>query len=102
MPDVQLTVLKWSRNHISDSGGNPGNVTLAGQSAGAIPIRYLCLNHDNEGLFQRILMMSGAGLFPKSALPDYSRLNASSLTMQYSLSFFPDTCSCFCSFGFYI
>ncbi|MBE6122367.1 MAG: carboxylesterase/lipase family protein [Erysipelotrichaceae bacterium] len=67
--DDQLAALKWVRNHIADFGGDPENITLAGQSAGAISIQYLCLNHDNEGLFQRVLMMSGAGLFPKFALP---------------------------------
>ena len=40
-----------------------------GQSAGAISIQYLCLNSENQGLFRHIVMMSGAGLFPKFSLP---------------------------------
>ncbi|MBR2806631.1 MAG: carboxylesterase/lipase family protein [Oscillospiraceae bacterium] len=67
--DDQLTAVKWVRRHISGFGGDPDNITLLGQSAGAISIQYMCLNKDNAGLFRRAAMMSGAGLFPKFSLP---------------------------------
>lgn len=67
--DDQLTALKWVKRHIADFGGDSENITVCGQSAGAMSIQYLCLNHDNAGLFRRVLMMSGAGLFPKFASP---------------------------------
>ena len=67
--DDQLTALRWVRAHIADFGGDPDNITLLGQSAGAISIQYLCLNPANAGLFRRAAMMSGAGLFPRFALP---------------------------------
>ena len=67
--DDQLTAIKWVKKHIKDFGGDPDNITLMGQSAGAISIQYLCLNHANEGLFKRVVMMSGGGMFPKFALP---------------------------------
>ena len=67
--DDQLCAIRWVKAHIRDFGGDPDNITLMGQSAGAISIQYLCLNHDNEGLFRRVVMMSGAGLFPKFSLP---------------------------------
>lgn len=67
--DDQLTAVRWVKKHIADFGGDPENITLMGQSAGAISIQYLCLNHENEGLFQRAIMMSGGGMFPKFALP---------------------------------
>ena len=67
--DDQLTAIKWVKNNISDFGGDPDNITLMGQSAGAISIQYLCLNEDNDGLFKRVIMMSGGGLFPKFSLP---------------------------------
>ena len=67
--DDQLQAIRWVRKHIAEFGGDHDNITLMGQSAGAISIQYLCLNHDNEGLFQRAVMMSGAGQFPKYALP---------------------------------
>ena len=67
--DDQLTAIRWVSAHIKDFGGDPENITLMGQSAGAISIQYLCLNHDLKGLFRRAFMMSGAGLFPKFSLP---------------------------------
>ena len=67
--DDQLTAIRWVRAHIAGFGGDPDNLTLLGQSAGAISIQYLCLNPANAGLFRRAAMMSGAGLFPRFALP---------------------------------
>ena len=67
--DDQLCAIRWVKQHVKDFGGDPDNITLMGQSAGAISIQYLCLNHDLEGLFRRAVMMSGAGLFPKFSLP---------------------------------
>ena len=67
--DDQLTAVKWVKAHISDFGGDPENITILGQSAGAISIQYLCLDHNSEGLFKRAAMMSGGGMFPKFALP---------------------------------
>ena len=67
--DDQLTAIKWIKAHISDFGGDAKNITVAGQSAGAISIQYLCLNHKNEGLFKNAFMISGGGKFPDFALP---------------------------------
>ena len=67
--DDQRTAIRWVKKHIPDFGGDPENITLVGQSAGAISIQYLCLNPDNHGLFQRAVMMSGGGQFPKFSLP---------------------------------
>ena len=67
--DDQLTAIRWVKAHIRDFGGDGENITLLGQSAGAISIQYLCLNPANKGLFRRAAMLSGGGLFPKFALP---------------------------------
>ena len=67
--DDQLTAIRWVKAHIADFGGDPDNITLCGQSAGAISIQYLCLNPANSGLFRRAIMMSGGGMFPRFALP---------------------------------
>ena len=67
--DDQLVALRWVREHISAFGGDPDNVILMGQSAGAISVQYLCLNPAHRGLFRRAVMMSGGGLFPRFALP---------------------------------
>ena len=67
--DDQFTAINWVKSHIADFGGDPGNITLAGQSAGAMSVQYLCLNEKCRGLFKRAIMFSGAGLFPKFSLP---------------------------------
>ena len=67
--DDQLQAVRWVRKHIHEFGGDSDHLTLMGQSAGAISIQYLCLNNDLEGLFDKAVMMSGAGMFPKFALP---------------------------------
>lgn len=67
--DDQLQAVRWVKEHIREFGGDGDNITIMGQSAGAISVQYLCLNHDNEGLFKRAVMMSGGGMFPKFALP---------------------------------
>ncbi len=67
--DDQLAALRWVRKHISEFGGDPENITLMGQSAGAISVQYLSLMPENKGLFRRAVMMSGAGKFPDFALP---------------------------------
>ena len=59
--DDQLTAVRWVKAHIADFGGDGENITLLGQSAGAISIQDLCLNPDHKGLFQRAAMMSGGG-----------------------------------------
>ncbi|MBQ9265983.1 MAG: carboxylesterase family protein [Bacilli bacterium] len=72
--DDILVSFKWVKHHIADFGGDPNNITVMGQSAGAINIQYLCLTKKSEGLFNRVIMMSGAGAFPKFALPKESNL----------------------------
>ena len=67
--DDQLTAIRWVKQHIGAFGGDGENLTLLGQSAGAISIQYLCLNPAHRGLFRRAAMMSGGGLFPRFALP---------------------------------
>ena len=67
--DDQLTAIRWVKAHIGAFGGDGENITLLGQSAGAISIQYHSLNHANEGLFRRAAMMSGGGMFPRFALP---------------------------------
>lgn len=67
--DDQFVALTWVKNHIADFGGNPDNITVMGQSAGAISIQLMCLSPKWNGLFQHVIMMSGAGEFPKFAQP---------------------------------
>ena len=63
----QLTAIKWVRNNISAFGGDPDNITVIGQSAGAMSIQRHCLSPLSEGLFHKAVMISGGGV--SKALP---------------------------------
>ncbi len=56
----QLAALRWVRDEISAFGGDPSNVTVLGESAGAISICALLTAPKAEGLFHRAAMNSGA------------------------------------------
>lgn len=61
--------LMWVQKNIHYFKGDASNVTLMGQSAGAMSIQYLICSKVANNLFHKAVMMSGAGLFPKFALP---------------------------------
>ncbi|KAF8938357.1 Alpha/Beta hydrolase protein [Dissophora ornata] len=56
----QKMALEWVRDHIHVFGGNAGDVTAFGESAGANSIGYHLVIPEHHGLFQRAIMQSGA------------------------------------------
>jgi para-nitrobenzyl esterase len=54
----QIEALKWVRRNIGAFGGDPGNVTIAGESAGALSVMYLMAAPDARGLFARAISES--------------------------------------------
>lgn len=54
-----IAALKWIRDNIAAFGGNPDNITLAGQSGGGEKITALLQNPAADGLFHRGIIMSG-------------------------------------------
>ncbi|MFK8851686.1 carboxylesterase/lipase family protein [Streptomyces sp. Ac-502] len=57
----QVAALEWARDNIAEFGGDPDNVTVFGQSAGAISITALMTMPRARGLFRRAITQSGAG-----------------------------------------
>ena len=57
--DVVRT-LEWVQENIAAFGGDPGNVTLAGSSSGAITTAALLASPLGRGLFRRAVLMSSA------------------------------------------
>ena len=53
-----VAALRWVRDNIGQFGGDPGNVTLVGQSAGAHAIMCLLTMWDTHGLFHRAILQS--------------------------------------------
>jgi para-nitrobenzyl esterase len=55
----QQAALRWVQRNISRFGGDPHNVTIAGQSAGGLSVLAQLVSHDSRGLFQRAIVQSG-------------------------------------------
>ena len=56
----QRAALVWVRDHIAPFGGDPANVTLAGQSAGAHSVGLHLVSPGSQGLFHRAILQSGS------------------------------------------
>jgi len=54
-----IAMLQWVRKNISAFGGDPNNVTIAGESAGAIMVGALVGSPQAKGLFNRAIAQSG-------------------------------------------
>lgn len=59
-----LQALTWVRENIPLFGGDPDNLTVGGQSAGAFYAQLLAVLPESRGLMRRLLLMSAPGIPP--------------------------------------
>jgi para-nitrobenzyl esterase len=78
----QIAALRWVHDNIAKFGGDPKNVTLFGQSAGAMDLGMLMTSPLAKGLFQRAIAQSGAA---PSGLPKLEELEKASEKWLQSL-----------------
>ena len=57
-----VAVLEWVRDNVVHFGGNPGNVTMFGQSGGGLKISTLLAMPPAKGLFHKAIIESGSAL----------------------------------------
>ena len=58
----QLCALQWVYDNIAAFGGDPGRITIMGQSAGAMSVQQLCVSPLTRGLISGAVMLSGGGV----------------------------------------
>lgn len=77
-----IAALRWVRENIAAFGGDPGNVTAFGQSAGGDAVAHLMIADGACGLFSRAIIQSA----PFGLLPGRARMNSVMSATARSLS----------------
>lgn len=60
----QIEAIRWIRDNIYAFGGDPGAITMMGQSAGAMSVMDLCYSEELKGIVRGAVMISGGGVIP--------------------------------------
>lgn len=76
--------LEWIQNNIKQFGGDPENVTLFGESAGAVSASLHLFSPLSHSKFQRVILQSGVANMPWATL---SMAEAKQRSMEFAVSY---------------
>jgi para-nitrobenzyl esterase len=78
--------LRWIQANIGEFGGDPGNVTVFGQSGGGAKVNYLLLMPSAKELFHRAVLQSPGTLLSQGNSPERSAEIAKSVLDELGIS----------------
>lgn len=95
----QMMALNWIKENIREFGGNPDNVTLFGESAGAVSVSMHMLSSLSRHLFNQAILQSGTATAPWAVLSKEEALRRGVLLAQavgcpYDVSNLDEVVSC--------
>jgi hypothetical protein len=79
-----VAALEWVRDNIAAFGGDPGNVTIFGQSGGGAKVSTLLAMPAAKGLFHKAIVQSGSGL--RMVQPETSARLAAAVLAELGLN----------------
>jgi len=65
----QIAALQWIKDNIAAFGGDPANITVLGQSAGAMSVKNLLISPESKDLLAKAIIQSGGGLGTRGIAP---------------------------------
>jgi len=81
-----IAALKWVQENIAKFGGDPSNVTIAGQSAGSMNVQTLIASPAAKGLFTKAVAMSGNSLAMPTPTKEMMQQAASKSIGEYTIA----------------